>query len=175
MTDEARMTEGRNGRSPSTEGWFVVHASQARWVKSDRFGVICDFEGDVPFPQVGVNIHVIEPGKPSCLYHTESAQENFFVLSGECLLLIDGQERHLEAGHFVHCPPWTEHVFVGAGDEPCAILMIGARPPDHRLLYPVNELAASHNASVERETDDPREAYRSLPVFSEPSDPYWPL
>jgi uncharacterized cupin superfamily protein len=175
MSREARSTDDGHGRSPTTDGWFVVHASEARWLKSERFGVICNFEGDVPFSEIGLNIHVIEKGQPSCLYHTENAQEDFFVLTGECLLLIEGEERRLRAGHFVHCPPWTEHVFVGTGDDPCAILMVGARPPDHQLLYPVNQLAAGHGASVGTETTSPREAYGSVPLFAESTDPLWPL
>lgn len=175
MSNEARISDDGHGCSQKTDGWFVVHAVEARWLSDKRFGVICNFEGDVPFSQVGVNIHVIEPGQPSCLYHTENAQEDFFVLTGECLLLIEGEDRRLRAGHFVHCPPWTEHVFVGAGDGPCAILMIGARPPDKELLYPVDELAAKHGASVGTETTSPREAYGSIPVFNESSDPLWPL
>ncbi len=91
---------------------------------------------------------VLEPGQSS-VYHAETNQEAFLVLAGECRLLVEGEERRLRAWDFFHSPPWTEHAFVGAGDGPCVILMVGAHSgPDVR--YPVSELAARYGASVER-------------------------
>ena len=84
------------------------------------------------------------------------------MLSGECLLLIEGQERRLAAWDFVHCPAWTEHVFVGAGDGPCAILAVGTRLTND-VVYPVSELAQRHRAGVERETREPQQAYADIP------------
>jgi len=101
---------------------------------------------------------VLSPGQPACLYHRETAQEDFLVLFGEALLLVEGEERPLKQWDFVHCPPGTDHVFVGAGEAPCAILAVGARAHQD-LVYPVSELAARHGASAERETPDPKEAY----------------
>jgi uncharacterized cupin superfamily protein len=162
---EAKLIDTDAGLRPEGAGWFVVNAQDAAWWASDRAGRYCRFEGtdEARFPEVGVNIHVLEPGEPNCQYHGEIGQEDFLVLSGECLLLVEGQERRLKAWDFVHCPDWTEHVFVGAGDGPCAILMIGVRREDDAVLYPVNELALSHGAGVEKETDDPREAYAGWP------------
>lgn len=106
------------------------------------------FEGrEASFPQFGINVSVLEPGKPNCLYHSEAAQEAFLVLSGECKLLVEGEERALKAWDFFHCPPGVEHVFVGAGDGPCVVLMVGARSKDERLLYPVSELAGRYDAT----------------------------
>jgi len=165
MSEKAQLEKTENGTMPKSEGWYVMHASEARWFGSDRFGQVCLFEGEPKFPEIGVNIHVVQPGQAACLYHRENAQENFLVLSGECLLLIEGEEVPLRAGHFVHCPPWATHVFLGAGEEPCAILMIGYRPPERDLLYPVDDLAAKHGASVEQETSDPSVAYASSPPY----------
>ena len=50
--------------------------------------------------------------------------------------------------------PGTEHIFVGAGDGPCVILMAGTRTPDEQLHYPVSELAARYGASADEETTD---------------------
>lgn len=175
MIEEARLEKKENSLTPKSDGWFILHTSEAPWVQSKRFGLICDFEGDVPFSQIGVNIHVVQPGQPACLYHREDGQEDFFVLSGECILLIEEEERRLKAGHFVHCPPRTTHVFVGTGEGPCAILMIGYRPPEKGLCYPVSELAAKYGASVETETPNPREAYGKSPVFDEVGESTWPL
>jgi len=161
MVQEAKLGTHEGGLVPETEGWFVVNAREAQWWQSENAGRYVRFEGKgaARFPELGVNIHVLAPGEPNCMYHGEDVQEDFLVLSGECLLLVEGQERRLQAWDFVHCPGWTEHVFVGAGSGPCAILMIGTRKPDDSVVYPVSELALGHRAGVERETRDPREAY----------------
>ena len=151
--------ETRYGLVADGDGWYVINAAESRWNDSGSFGCYCNFEGKRRFRQLGLNLSVLEPGQSLGLYHRERAQEDFLVLAGECLLLVEGQERSLRAWDFVHCPPNTEHVFVGAGDAPCTILMVGARSDDEVLLYPVSELAARYGASVDRETSDPDEAY----------------
>ena len=110
------------------------------------------------WPDTGVNVQVMQPGLPNCRYHSEPVQEDFLVLHGECLAIIDGEERRLRRWDFLHCPAGTDHVFVGAGDGPCAVLMIGSRRRDE-AHYSVNELAAKYDASVKVPTDDPAEAY----------------
>ena len=157
---EARLDDLGSGRAPVSDGWFVVNVRDTEWWVSETFGSGCAFETrEHAFPQLGINLAVLEPGEPNCLYHSESLQEAFLVLSGECRLLVEGTERHLRAWDFFHCPAGTEHVFVGAGEGPCVILMAGARSDDEQLLYPVSELAARHGASAETETTDPRQAY----------------
>jgi uncharacterized cupin superfamily protein len=160
---EARMGETEAGLEPQTDGWFVVNAADAGWWHNDAFGEKCRFEArERPFPQIAIHLVVLHPGKPNCMYHGEEIQEDFLVLSGECLLLVEGEERPLKAWDFVHCPAWTEHVFVGAGDGPCVVLMVGARP-DVEVVYPVSEVALRHGAGVERETRSPDEAYAVFP------------
>jgi uncharacterized cupin superfamily protein len=157
---EARLEDSGSGLAPAGDGWFVVNVRDAEWWASDAFGTGCGFESrEFSFPDFGFNISVLEPGQPNCLYHSESQQEDFLVLSGQCKVLVEGEERLLQAWDFVHCPAGTEHVFVGAGDGPCAILMAGARREDEKILYPVSELAARYDASADEETSDPREAY----------------
>jgi uncharacterized cupin superfamily protein len=158
MVPEAPLEQTETGLVPSGEGWFVVNAREARWYEHDEFGTWTRFEGEPRFKEIGVNIGVLEPGQPSCMYHGEAVQENFLVLYGECLLLVEGQERKLRAWDFVHCPPWTEHVFVGAGDGPCAILALGGRYAED-IIYPAAELALKHGAGVEQDTPKPDEAY----------------
>jgi len=156
---EAGYERAENGILPKGEGWFVVNAREAAWRDSD-FGAYTRFEGDVHFAQIGINISVLTPGQPSCMYHGEDEQEDFLVLSGECLLLVEGEERRLKAWDFVHCPAWTEHVFVGAGDGPCALLAIGGRS-DGDVIYPEAEVALRRGAGVEKTTKEPKEAYAS--------------
>ena len=157
MIPEAPLTPAGAGLAPEGDGWFVVNVRDARWQEGD-FGAFTRFEGAARFPQLGINIGVLEPGQPACMYHGENEQEDFLVLSGECLLLIEGEERSLKAWDFVHCPAWAEHVFVGAGAGPCAILAVGSRTGGD-VIYPANELAQSHGAGVDAETSAPNEAY----------------
>lgn len=160
MAKEARLQQTSGGKVPQGNGWFVLNAREARWLSGD-FGAYTRFEGDDRFPDLGINIGVMEPGQPACYYHAEDNQEDFLVLSGRCLLLIDGQERQLRAWDFVHCPPWTEHVFIGAGNGPCAVLAVGARAGD-QTVYPESELAQRHRAGVRRQTRDPTQAYAGI-------------
>ena len=157
MVSEAPLEKTDAGLVPKGEGWFVVNAREARWFDSE-FGPFTRFEGDAGFPQIGINIGVLQPGQAACMYHGEDNQEDFLVLSGECLLLVEGEERQLKAWDFVHCPAWTEHVLVGAGDGPCAILALGGRYREE-IIYPASELALKHGAGVEQETPNPEEAY----------------
>jgi uncharacterized cupin superfamily protein len=131
----------------------------ARWFASE-LDTYAQFESDeVRFDQVGIGIGILSPGKSNGMYHGEDAQEDFLVLSGECLLIVEGEERRLKAWDFVHCPPWTEHIFVGAGDGPCVVVGVGARRKGRGIVYPVNETALRHGAGVDDETSDPRVAY----------------
>ncbi len=164
MVPEAPLERTGNGAFPAGEGWFVLNARDARWIESGGLGFYCSFESrEARFSDLGINLNVLRPGEPSCMYHAEEAQEDFLVLAGECILIVEGQERRLRAWDFVHCPAWTEHVFVGAGDGPCLFLAVGARSPGQGIRYPANETALRHLAGVERETSDPNEAYARFP------------
>ncbi len=157
---EARLEDSGSGLAPTTDGWFVVNVRDAAWATHERLGSACNFESqEVPFPQFGLHVHVLEPGEPNGLYHSENQQEAFLVLSGKCRLVVEGEERLLGPWDFFHSPAGTEHIFVGAGDGPCAILMAGVRTDDEQLHYPVSELAAQYGASVKEETSDWRQAY----------------
>jgi uncharacterized cupin superfamily protein len=162
---EARLEDDGSGLRPAGDGWFVVNVRDTAWRTSENgekrpSGSKCVFESpEFSFPELGIRLHVLEPGEPNGIYHSESKQEAFLVLSGECTLLVDGEERILRQWDFFHCPAGTEHIFVGAGDGPCVIFMAGARGENWHPRYPVSELAARYGASVEQETSDPRQAY----------------
>ena len=149
---------------PGGEGWFVVNAREARWRHADGRGAQVSFDGwpDGYFPQVGINLFVLAPGEPIGMYHWEADQEDFLVLSGEALLLIEGSERPLRQWDFVHCPPGAEHIILGAGTGSCAVLALGAR--EHQDTpgwgaYTVDEVALLHGAGVDQETTEAEEAY----------------
>jgi uncharacterized cupin superfamily protein len=174
---EARLEDFGSGLTPVTEGWFAVNARDAEWWFAATRGARCALEneyGDPPieFAQLGINITVLEPGQ-TVLYHAESNQEAFLVLSGECTLVVEDEERQLRPWDFFHSPPWTEHGFAGAGEEPCVIVMVGARSgPEVR--YPASKLASRHGASVAEETSDWREAYATVERYRRQRPSNWP-
>src|ERR671922_2151055 len=153
LMEEARLERTEYGLGPASEGWFVVNVRDAEWETNENGAAACMFEsGAVSFPEIGYRLAVLQPGATVGFYHAESNHEDFLVLGGECVLLIEGEERRLKPWGFVHCPPGTEHVFVGAGDGPCVIFMAGARrgwPDDKGIVYPRSEPALRHGAGVE--------------------------
>ena len=156
-----------NGRVPAGEGWFVLNAREAQWWERDRRGLLCEFEGAgfenaLDFHQLGINVTVLGPGEPIGMYHWEHDQEDFLVLAGEALLIVEGEERPLRQWDFVHCPPGTNHIVVGAGSGSCVILAVGARDRSSGEdwgAYTVDEAAVRHGAGVETETRDAAVAY----------------
>ena len=94
------------------------------------------------FPQLGFNIGVLWPGQPACMYHREPDREGFLVLSGECILLVEGQQRHMKQWDYFHCPADTDHLLIASGDEPCVAVAVGSRA-SREVVYPVSELAGS--------------------------------
>jgi uncharacterized cupin superfamily protein len=156
--------ETKHGLVADGDGWFVVNATENRWSDTGPFGFFCNFEGKRRFKQLGLNLNVLEPGQSLGFYHRERAQEDFLVLAGECLLLVEGQERRLRVWDFVHCPPEANHMIVGAGDGPAVVLAVGARGRGRSgIVYPVDPLALAHGVGVERETTKPQEAYAGSP------------
>ena len=179
MVPEAKLDDRGSGLRPESEGWFVVNVRDAQWLTSEdgekrATGSECPFEsGDHWFRQYGIRIHVLPPGQSNGLYHAEKAQEDFLVLSGECTLLVEGEERTLRQWDFFHSPPGTEHIFVGAGDEPCVILMAGGRQMPWEVVYPKSELAAKYGASADEETSDPDKAYADFEPSRRERPSYW--
>ena len=176
---EALLEDSGSGLAPAGDGWFVVNVRDAQWLTSESdekrpSGSECSFESrDFEFRQFGIRLHVLPPGEPNGLYHSESEQEDFLVLSGECRLLVEGEERLLRPWDFFHSPAGTEHIFVGAGDVPCVILMAGGRSENWQVLYPVSELAARYGASAEEETSDPDQAYVGFAPSRRERPSYW--
>ena len=181
MVPEAPLEQTEHGLAAAGEGWFVLNARAARWRHSEERRASLRFEGETDFAQLGITLVVLRPGEPMAMYHWEADQEDFLVLSGEALLIIEGEERPLRQWDFVHCPAETKHVIVGAGDMPCGVLAVGAREhqttraPDGTLQwtedwggYAVDEAALRHGAGVEVETADEEQAYARYPK-SEPT------
>ena len=177
MVPESEIEETEAGLAPVGGGWFVLNAREGRWRHRPERGESLSFTGqtddecETHFRQVGVNLFVLGPGEPIGMYHWEADQEDFLVLSGAALLIVEGQERPLRQWDFVHCPPETRHIILGAGEGPCAVLAIGAREhideDCNGGAYTVDEVALRHGAGVDEETSDATVAYARVPK-SEP-------
>jgi len=165
---EARLEQTGHGLVPEGDGWFVLNARDARWFHREGRGESLPLTGwseeeaETFFPQLGVNLVVLGPGEPLSMYHWEADQEDFLVVAGEALLIVEGEERPLQKWDLAHCPPRTEHTIVGAGTAPCVIVAMGARDrstgPDWGG-YTVDDAARRHGAGVDVATSAPAEAY----------------
>ncbi len=166
MVPEAPLEQTEHGLVPTGTGWFVLDAREAPWRQAQGRGAIYVLEGEPEFTQLGIHLFVLELDEPMSMYHWEADQEDFLVLAGEALLIVEGEERPLRQWDFVHCPPETKHTIVGAGCGPCVVLAVGARDrstgPDWGG-YTVDEAALRHSAGVEQETTDQFEAYGKVP------------
>ena len=162
MTEAKLIPADDGGVVPGDGGWFVLNAKDASWLDGD-LGKYTGFEGkDARFPQLGINLNIMNPGEAMTMYHRENAQEGFLVLSGECMLIVEGQERPLKPWDYFHCPAGVDHAIVGAGDGPSLVLAVGARTgkEDDGLVYPADPTAQKHGAAPPSETSDPKEAYK---------------
>jgi uncharacterized cupin superfamily protein len=160
VVKQAKLKQTENGLVPEGEGWYVLNAREAKWLHVPGLGSYCGFEGEVRFPELGININIMEPGEAMAMYHTENAQEDFLVLAGQALLIVEDEERPLEQWDLFHCPAYVAHTIIGAGDAPCIVLAVGARvdrPDDGKFVG--SQTAVKHGAGVERDTTDWNEAY----------------
>jgi uncharacterized cupin superfamily protein len=167
VVTEARLERVESGLAPVTPGWFVVNTADAAWVTNEWYGGVCIFESDefvlrdrpdltaYEKPHAGFTIRVVPPGQVGTDYHAESVEEDFLVLMGECVFIIEDQERHLRPWDFVHCPPMTAHAFVAKETGPCVILATGNRRDDLERVYRRSEVALRYDAGPEADTTEP--------------------
>jgi uncharacterized cupin superfamily protein len=161
---EAKLEQSEHGLVPADGGWFVVNARDIAWATVEGGGTWCLFEApDAPSSTLGVGVHVLPPGESSGFYHAESDQEGFFILAGECLLIVEGEERRLRAFDYFHSPPGTAHMTVGAGEQGCTIFMFGTRSPDPQTEYLPDPVAQRHGVGVPEYTTSSQEAYKNRP------------
>jgi uncharacterized cupin superfamily protein len=171
---EAPIEQTDNGRVPADDGWWILNVGEMAWATVPGGGTWCVFESpNAPSGTLGIGVHVLPPGETPGFYHLENEQEGFLVLAGECLAIVEGQERRMGPWDYLHCPPGTAHITIGAGDQGCAILMVGTRSQPHETHYPAEPAALRHGAAVTTPTDDPREAYANRPPIV-PARPAFP-
>lgn len=169
---EATVETTPTGKVPADDGWFILNLAEIGWQTVPGGGTWCVFESrDSPSSRLGIGVHVLQPGESPGYYHAESEQEGFLVLAGECVAVVEGQERRMHAWDYLHCPPGTAHITIGVGEEPCAILMVGTRSESHTIRYVVDPVAAKYGVAVAEETDSAKEAYADRPPFKEASAP----
>ena len=171
---EAELRETETGLVPEGKGWFVLNLRDASWTTLPGGGTWVGFGADGVQQQIGVGVHILPPGESPGRYHAESDQEGFLVLAGECVLIVEGEERRLRQWDYFHCPPGTAHITIGASEEPCAIFMLGARTPGKLLDYTPNDLAARHGASVTERVDNSKDAYADQDRTFTPVRSPWP-
>lgn len=163
---EARINHTEQGSLPADGGWFILNLGEMAWDTVPGFGTWRGFDfaaRPAREPGSGVHIHVLEAGESNGYYHSEDAQEGFLVLSGECLAVVEGEERTMRQWDYLHSPPGTAHITVGAGSAPCVILMFGSPDPSRHVSWIADETAARHGVSVSRTTSDGAEAYPDIP------------
>jgi uncharacterized cupin superfamily protein len=156
---EARLVETESGLVPEGEGWFVLNVRDAAWETLERTGTWLSFEAEGVPNQIGAGLHLLPPGESTGFYHREGNQEGFLVLEGECLVVVEGEERILRQWDFFHCPAETGHIMIGGSEQPCVLFTVGNRLESARIHYPVEPVAAKHGASAAKATDSPSEAY----------------
>ena len=168
MAEEARLKDSGAGLVPDSTGWFVANARDMRWSHKPEQGESLpltgrdEYEAETFFPMLGMAIRVMQPGQPSGTYHWETEQEDFLVLHGEGVLIVEGEERPLRKWDFVHCSPGTKHGFAGAGDGPFVLLCASSRQFQKDGpwgYYCADETAAKYNASSPEDTQDGGIAY----------------
>jgi uncharacterized cupin superfamily protein len=143
--------------------WHITNIRDAKWYDEGPFGVSGNFQRDEPFDEFGLNFAVVWPGQPVAMYHRENHQEGFLVLAGECLAIVEGEERPMRQWDYLHCPVDTNHIIIGAGDGPAFLIAVGSRTGEDSIVYPVDPTALKHHAGVEQETAIPKEAYAPFP------------
>jgi mannose-6-phosphate isomerase-like protein (cupin superfamily) len=173
MVAEAELTDTGAGMIPSTQGWFILNAKDARWNEKPGQGHSLpltgenEYEAETFFPMLGMSLRIVEDVEPTTTYHWETDQEDFLVLAGEGVLIVEGEERPLRQWDFVHCPPGTKHAFAGAGKGRFVLLCASSRQFQKEGpwgSYIADETAARYNASPPQDTVDGSVAYERFPA-----------
>ena len=69
---------------------LIINIADAPALSHSRRATLVKLEpDDVRWPDTGINVQVMQPGQPNCRYHSEPVQEDFLVLYGECILILD--------------------------------------------------------------------------------------
>lgn len=130
-----------------------------QWQENELGATVELDRGRDHFDEFGINLTALRPGQSMTMYHRRRSQEGFLVLRGECLLIVESQEVPSRRWDYFHCPPDVAHAIVGAGERLSLVLAVGNRIGPDVIVYPRDDAALRHDAGVERETPQPKEAY----------------
>ena len=106
MVPEAPLVPTEEGGLvPGGHGWFVLNAEERAGVTGTVAPGRC-LRGADRVPQTAVVLYVLGPREPIGRYHWEVDREDFVVLAGSGVLLIEGEERPLRQWDFVRFGGW---------------------------------------------------------------------
>jgi mannose-6-phosphate isomerase-like protein (cupin superfamily) len=95
-----------------------------------RWGVDCDAWYLMKDAQLSVIEEFMPPGAAEIRHHHERAQQFFYILTGEVLMEINGENTLIQAGSGVRIPPGTRHQIRNPSSGPVRFLVI-SHPPSH--------------------------------------------
>ena len=76
----------------------------------------------------GDSLHVIQekvpPGKSERRHFHSTAQQFFFILAGQAVMELNGEDHQLSAGEGIHIPPGMPHQFKNPFRDPVEFLVI---------------------------------------------------
>jgi mannose-6-phosphate isomerase-like protein (cupin superfamily) len=95
-----------------------------------RWGVDCDGWHLVKDKQLSVIEEFMPSGAAEVRHHHQRSQQFFYILTGEVLMEIDGENMLIPAGSGVRILPGTRHQIRNPSSGPVRFLVI-SQPPSH--------------------------------------------
>jgi mannose-6-phosphate isomerase-like protein (cupin superfamily) len=95
-----------------------------------RWGVDCDGWHLVKDKQLSVIEEFMPPGSAEVRHHHERSQQFFYILTGEVMMEINGENVLIPAGSGVRILPGTRHQIRNPSSSPVRFLVI-SQPPSH--------------------------------------------
>jgi quercetin dioxygenase-like cupin family protein len=74
--------------------------------------------------QVKIMRSVLEEGCSIGLHTHSDSSEVIYILEGEAISVLDGQEERVQAGEAVYCPKGHTHSMANAGKKPLVCLCV---------------------------------------------------
>jgi hypothetical protein len=173
--NEASSEETPYGRYITSDGWFVLNIADALAVRNDeKGGATYPLEPrESPFRDVGIRVPSSRRANRTRSTTPKACRKGFSCSRASARSSWRRTNGRCGSGTTSTVQPVRASVIVGAGDGPCSILMLGARP-DVEVRYPVSEVAAKYDASAVKDTDDADEAYADWPGEYVPVRLSWP-
>ena len=111
---EAAIEETPAGRC-ARRGWFVLSLIGARGFATDGHGAFCPFERPARARRLRPRRARAAARRAVGALPPRGRAGGLLVLAGECIAVVEEQERTLRAWDYLHCPAGTAHAMLGAG------------------------------------------------------------